>query len=88
VLHNGALYADAQMFGRQASTSSPGARLHRAMAQRRIDFAARQKALLVEVLTGLTCVDRRPSYAARRAILRQVEDLAFQASWRASCVPR
>ena len=29
------------------------------------------------VLTGLACVDRQPTYSARRAILRQVEDLGL-----------
>ncbi|WP_224241898.1 LETM1/MDM38 family protein [Hyalangium gracile] len=77
VLHNGALYADAQMFGRQAIDYFSRGRFQRAAAQRRIDFAARQKALLVKVLTGLSCADREPSYASRRAILRQVEDLAL-----------
>ncbi len=77
VLHNGALYADARMFGRQAIDYFARGHFQRAAAQRRIDFAARQKALLVEVLTGLACADREPSYAARRAILRQVEDLAL-----------
>ncbi|HYI00349.1 LETM1 domain-containing protein [Hyalangium sp.] len=77
VLHNGALYADAQMFGRQAIDYFSRERFHRAAAQRRIDFAARQKALLVKVLAGLSCADREPSYATRRAILRQVEDLAL-----------
>jgi hypothetical protein len=77
VLHNGALYADAHMFGRQALDYFARQRLNREMARRRVDFAARQKAVLVEVLTGLACVDRPPSYSARRAILRQVEDLGL-----------
>ncbi|PTL78941.1 TerB family tellurite resistance protein [Vitiosangium sp. GDMCC 1.1324] len=77
VLHNGALYADAHMFGRQALDYFARGGLNREMARRRIDFAARQKALLVEVLTGLACVDRQPTYSARRAILRQVEDLGL-----------
>jgi hypothetical protein len=77
VLHNGALYADAQMFGRQALDYFARGGLNREMARRRIDFAARQKALLVEVLTGLVCVDRQPTFSARRAILRQVEDLGL-----------
>jgi hypothetical protein len=77
VLHNGALYADAHMFGRQALDYFARQGLNREMARRRIDFAARQKALLVEVLTGLACVDRPPTYSARRAILRQVEDLGL-----------
>ncbi|HZI07149.1 MAG TPA: hypothetical protein VEZ71_24230, partial [Archangium sp.] len=77
VLHNGALYADAHMFGRQALDYFSRGGLNREMARRRIDFAARQKALLVEVLTGLACVDRQPTFSARRAILRQVEDLGL-----------
>ncbi|WP_052519708.1 LETM1 domain-containing protein [Archangium violaceum] len=77
VLHNGALYADGHMFGRQALDYFSRGGLNREMARRRIDFAARQKALLVEVLTGLACVDRQPSFSARRAILRQVEDLGL-----------
>jgi hypothetical protein len=77
VLHNGALYADAQMFGRMAIGYFARGRFQRLAAQRRIDFAAKQKALLVEVLAGLACSDREPSYAMRRAILRQVEDLAL-----------
>jgi uncharacterized membrane protein YebE (DUF533 family) len=77
VLHNGALYADAQMFGRQAIDYFSRGRFELKAAQRRIDFAARQKALLVEVLAGLACADREPSPAMRRAILRQVEDLAL-----------
>jgi len=80
VLHNGALYADAQMFGRQAIDYFSRSRFQRAAAQRRIDFAAKQKALLVKVLAGLSCADREPSYATRRAILRQVEDLALPAA--------
>ncbi|WNG49992.1 hypothetical protein F0U60_42115 [Archangium minus] len=77
VLHNGALYADAHMFGRQALDYFARGGLNREMARRRIDFAARQKALLVEVLTGLACADRQPTFSARRAILRQVEDLGL-----------
>ncbi|HYO59015.1 hypothetical protein [Archangium sp.] len=77
VLHNGALYADAHMFGRQALDYFARGGLNREVARRRIDFAAWQKVLLVEVLTGLACVDRQPTFSARRAILRQVEDLGL-----------
>jgi hypothetical protein len=75
VLHNGAQYADAQLFCRQAIDYFSTGRFHRERAQRRLYFAAKQKALLVDVLTGLACVDRLPGPPARRAILRQVEDL-------------
>ncbi|WP_233609500.1 TerB family tellurite resistance protein [Corallococcus sp. AB049A] len=75
VLHNGAQYADAQLFCRQAIDLFSTGRLVRATVERRRDFAAKQKALLVDVLTALACVDREPSAPARRAILRQVEGL-------------
>jgi hypothetical protein len=77
VLHNGAQYADAQLFCRQAIDYFSTGRFQRERAQRRLDFAARQKALLVDVLTGLACVDRQPASPTRRAILRQVEDLGL-----------
>ncbi|WP_228564801.1 LETM1 domain-containing protein [Myxococcus sp. AB036A] len=80
VLHNGAQYADAQLFCRQAIDYFSRGTLHRERAQRRLDFAARQKALLVDVLTGLACVDRVPGLPARRAILRQVESLRLPAA--------
>lgn len=75
LLHNGALYADAQLFGRQAIETFSGAPFLREGAVRRLSFAAKQKALLVEVLTALASAERPPTFAARRAILRQVEDL-------------
>lgn len=75
LLHNGALYADAQLFGRQAIDTFARPDFSRAAAIRRLNFAAKQKALLVEVLTALSCAERPPNFAARRAILRQVEDL-------------
>lgn len=74
-LHNGAVYVDAQVFGRNAIHLFMDGKLTREGAERRLQFSARQKALLVEVLTALVCVERKPSYAARRAILRQIEDL-------------
>lgn len=77
VLHNGAQYADAQLFCRQAIDYFSSGRFQRERAQRRLDFAAKQKALLVDVLTGLACVDRLPGPPSRRAILRQVEDLGL-----------
>ncbi|MCE9669455.1 LETM1 domain-containing protein [Myxococcus stipitatus] len=80
VLHNGAQYADAQLFCRQAIDFFATGRFRKAQARRRLDFAARQKALLVDVLTGLACVDRQPGTLARRAILKQVEDLRLPAA--------
>ena len=75
MLHNGAVYVDAQIFCRNAIALFCDGALSRDAAERRHQFSARQKALLVEVLTALVCVDRKPSFASRRAILRQIEDL-------------
>src|SRR5205814_2048998 len=52
-------------------------RLLEAATDRRVRFAAAQKALLVRVLTALVCSERTPSFPARRAILRQIEDLGL-----------
>ncbi|XXF79443.1 LETM1 domain-containing protein [Myxococcaceae bacterium GXIMD 01537] len=79
VLHNGALYADAQMFGRQAIAYFLRGHFDKEEAQRRTHFAAQQKALLVDVLTDLACVDRLPDSTTRRTILRQVEGLGLPA---------
>lgn len=77
LLHNGAAYVDAQLFAHLALA----AWLHKALgleqARRRLAVAARQKALLVEVLTALACTERPPTPSARRAILRQVDDLGL-----------
>jgi hypothetical protein len=77
VLHNGAAYVDAQLFAHLALA----AWLHKALglqhAKRRLAVAARQKALLVEVLTALACAERQPTPAARRAILKQVDSLGL-----------
>jgi DnaJ-domain-containing protein 1 len=75
VLHNGAVYADAQVFGRIALAYFTRSSFPRAAAERRLQFSAAQKALLVEVLIGLVCAERKPSFPARRAILRQIDDL-------------
>ncbi len=75
VLHNGALFSDAHLFGRIAISYFSSATFSREAAERRLNFAAQQKALLAEVLIALACAERRPSFPARRAILRQIEDL-------------
>lgn len=75
ILHNGALYVDAAVFGHQAREYFSRGRLNVANARRRLEVAGREKALLVEVLTALACAERSPGYAAQRAILRQIEDL-------------
>ncbi len=80
ILHNVAVYADAQAFGRQAIDFFTRGCLRIASAERRLAFAARQKALLSEVLIGLACVERQPNFAAQRAILRQTNELAL--SWK------
>ena len=75
VLHNGALYADGNLYGRAAiEVFSTSAFPHDAL-DRRLVFADAQKQKLVEVLVGLVTAERKPGFPARRAILRQIEDL-------------
>lgn len=80
VLHNGAVYADAQVFGRLAIAYFGGSGLSVPSAERRLRWAGRQKALLVQVLVALACAERRPNFSARRAILRQLENLQLPAA--------
>ena len=75
VLHNGAVYADANLLGRVAIAYFSRSSFPRAAVERRLRFAATQKARLVEVLVALVCAERRPGFPTRRAILRQIDDL-------------
>lgn len=75
VLHNGAVYADANLFGRIAAAYFARSLFPRAVVERQVAFAAQQKARLVEVLVGLVSSERKPGYPVRRAILRQIDDL-------------
>lgn len=75
LLHNGAVYVDANVFGRIAIDYFGRGYLAPNPVIRRLDFGHRQKALLVQVLTALACAERRPGFSARRAIVRQLEDL-------------
>ncbi len=75
VLHNGAVYVDANLFGRVAIAYFSRSHFPREAAERRLAFASHQKARLVEVLVGLVSAERKPGYPARRAILRQIDDL-------------
>ena len=75
VLHNGAVYADANLFGRVAIAYFSRSHFPREAVERRLAFAAQQKARLVEVLVGLVSAERKPGFPARRAILRQIDDL-------------
>ena len=75
LLHNGATYVDAQLFAHLVLDAWNGRLRKRADLRRLLGVAARQKALLVEVLTALASAEHPPAAAARRAILRQVEDL-------------
>lgn len=77
VLHNGAVFADAQVFGRIALAYFAGNSFPKAAVERRVRFAAAQKALLVEVLVGLVCAERPPAVRARKTILNQVESLGL-----------
>ncbi len=79
VLHNGAVYVTALTFGLQAIDLFARGSFRRDAAERRFAWGARQTALLVEVLTGLSCAEREPSYPTRRAILRQIDDLHLPA---------
>jgi LETM1-like protein len=77
LLHNGATYVDAQLFAHLTLDVWSRRPLERSGLRRLLGVAARQKALLVEVLTALACAERPPTATARRAILRQVEDLGL-----------
>ncbi len=79
VLHNGAIYADASVFGRLAIFYFSSHTFDRQRADRWLEFAAAQKSRLVEVLVSLVCAERPPSFPTRRAILRQIEDLRLPA---------
>src|SRR5260370_21506887 len=75
VLHNGSTYVDAQLFGRLAIDLFSRGILLPAATARRFQFAARQKAQLLRVLTALASAERRPGFWSRRAIFRQLERL-------------
>lgn len=79
VLHNAAVFEDAQLFGRQAVDLFVRGEVKRADTERRLAVFAQRKAILVEVLVALSCAERPPSFPARRAILRQIEDLGLPA---------
>lgn len=75
LLHNGAVYADAFLFASVAAAYFTKAGFPKEAAHRRLRFAAAQKALLTRVLVGLATAERRPAFPARRAVLRQIDDL-------------
>lgn len=75
VLHNGAVYADANLFGRISAAYFSRSTFPREVVERQVRFAAQQKARLVEVLVGLVSAERKPGFPVRRAILRQIDDL-------------
>ncbi len=75
VLHNAAVYVDAQIFGRLAIRFFSRGELNRPVVERLLHFAARQKSLLLEVLTALASAERKPTFLGRRAILRQIKGL-------------
>lgn len=77
VLHNGAVYVDGQLFGRLALGYFASGKLRPHVTGRMVEMAAREKVVLVEVLTALACAERPPGFAARRAVLRQIEDLCL-----------
>jgi hypothetical protein len=75
VLHNGALYSDSQLFGRVALSCFHENTFPKERIQKQLHFAQAQKARLVEVLVGFVCAERAPAFPARRAIIRQIDDL-------------
>lgn len=77
VLHNAAVFADAQLVGRQALDYFARGKLLPDGARRRLQLAARQKVLLVEVLTALASVERPPTFSTRRVIQRQIAALGL-----------
>jgi hypothetical protein len=79
VLHNGAVYSDTNLFGRLAIAYFSGPTFPLEAVERRVRFAAVQKARLVEVLVGLVCAERPPAFPTRRAVLRQIDDLQLPA---------
>ncbi len=79
LLHSGSVRLDASVFGHLAIDYFATGSFDEEAAERKVRFGACQKALLVEVLTALACADRAPSFPARRAILRQVDDLSLPA---------
>src|ERR1700687_459255 len=78
ILHNVAVYADSQAFGRQAIDLFARGHHHWMFAERVLRFAARQKAVLAKLLIGIACIERQPNFAAQRAILRQVDCLQLR----------
>ena len=80
VLHNGAVFADAHLFGRVATAYFSRSHFPREAVERQLAFAAATKARLVEVLVGLVSAERKPGFPARRAILRQIDDLQLPAA--------
>jgi hypothetical protein len=77
LLHNATTYPEVRVFGRQAIQLFAQGQLTAAAIQRRHDFAAREKAILIEALIGLASIARPPSALARRALLRQLDQLAL-----------
>ena len=78
VLHNASVYVDAQLFGRFAINLFCRGELGSSAVARLATFAAREKALLLEVLTALLSTERKPTFLGRRAILRQINALKLQ----------
>jgi hypothetical protein len=81
LLHNGAVYADAYLFGRLSIAYFSSNSFPRQAAERRLVLAAAQKARLGEVLGGLACAERKPGFPTRRAIVRQIDDLRLPEPW-------
>jgi len=81
VLHNASVYVDAQIFGRFAINFFCRGELGSSAVARLVTFAAREKALLLEILTALVSADRPPTLLGRWAILRQIKALQLQSPY-------
>ncbi|MFN0063948.1 MAG: hypothetical protein ACKVPX_15685 [Myxococcaceae bacterium] len=80
LLHNGNIYVDANCFARAALDLFVRGRFDAKRARRLRAMGAKQKAVLVEVLTALASVEQLPTPVARKAILSQVKALKLPAA--------
>lgn len=88
VLHTGVVFVDGQLFGRLALSAfwedAPPPALWRQLGE----VAARQKAVLVELLTALACAEHPLEESARRVVLGQIEQLQLPSGHEAALKAR
>lgn len=88
VLHTGVVFVDGQLFGRLALSASSEGAPRSALWRRLGEVAARQKAVLVELLTALACAEHPLGEAARRVVLGQIEQLQLEGEQEAALKAR